>query len=131
MATGVAKSNYLENKLLEHVLKNTAYTSPTTVYLGLFTVAPGEAGGGTEVTGGSYIRKAITFGAASGGSISNSADVDFGTATADWGNIVAGAIFDAASAGNMLYYGVPVAEKLVSNGDGYKVLATKLTVSED
>lgn len=56
-------TNFLETELFDHVLRGASWTSPTTVYAALFTAAPGEAGGGTEVTGGSYIRKAITFGA--------------------------------------------------------------------
>jgi hypothetical protein len=131
MATGVAASNYLENKLLEHVLKNTAYTSPTAVHTALFTVAPDDTGGGTEVTGGSYAREATTFGAAASGSISNSADCDFGAATADWGTIVAVGIFDAATVGNLLYYGTLTVSKTVQNGDSFKFLATKLVVSMD
>lgn len=60
-------SDYLENKVLDHVYRNVAYTAPTGTYLALYTVAPTDAGGGTEVTGGGYARQAITFGASSGG----------------------------------------------------------------
>jgi hypothetical protein len=100
------KTNFLEGKLVEHVLRNVSYTSPTTVYVGLFTVAPGEAGGGTEVSVGAYARQAVTFGAQSGGLCSNSGDILFPVATADWGTILAMAIFDALTTGNMLYYGL-------------------------
>jgi hypothetical protein len=67
------KSDYLENKILDHVLRNTAYTSPTTVYVGLYTAAPTDAGGGTEVSGNGYAREAATFSVASGGATANSA----------------------------------------------------------
>lgn len=100
-----SKSDYLENKLLDHTLKNTAYTSPTTVYAALFTTIPTDASPGTEVSGGSYARQAITFGSASGGSSSNSVAVTFPAATGAWGAIVAFAIFDASTVGNMLYWG--------------------------
>lgn len=96
-------SDFLENELLDHVFRNSAYTQPTTVYAAAYTAAPTDAGGGTEVTGGSYARTAITFGtAASGGTISNTAAVTFPQATASWGTIVAIGIFDASTAGNLL-----------------------------
>lgn len=99
----MAKSNYLEAKILDHVLRNTSYTSPTTVYAALMTAAPTDAGGGTEVTGGSYARQAITFAAASGGSIANSAAVNFtGLPAATITHI---AVYDASTTGNLLYYG--------------------------
>jgi hypothetical protein len=63
----VSFSDYLEDAVLDHVFRNTALTSPTTVYVALYTATPSDAGGGTEVSGGSYARTAGTFGAASGG----------------------------------------------------------------
>lgn len=110
-------SDYLEDKLLDHAFRNTSYTPATTVYVALFTVAPTDAGGGTEVSGGSYARVAVTFGASSGGAISNSAIVDFGTATANWGTIVAMGTFDASTAGNMLSWADLATSKAVNNGD--------------
>lgn len=73
----MAKSTYLDNALLNAVLVNTAYTSPATVYVALYTATPGPSGGGTEVSGGSYARTACTFSAASSGSLTNSADCTF------------------------------------------------------
>ena len=70
-------TNYLESKLIDHFLGTTTYTKPSAVYVGLFTVTPGEAGGGTEVTGGSYARQAATFGAASSGATTNNSNIDF------------------------------------------------------
>jgi len=115
-----AMTDFLETELLDHVFRNAAYTSPTTVYCSLHTTATTDAGGGTEVTGGSYARKAVTFGAPSASVISNSTDIDFGTATANWGTITHTAIQDAVSAGNMLVHGAMVASKTVNNGDGFK-----------
>lgn len=125
------KSDYLENALLDHVLRNTAYTSPTTVYVGLYTAAPTDAGGGTEVSGGGYAREAATFGAASGGSISNSAIVDFGTTTGAWGTVTHFGIFDAETAGNLLYWDALTAEKVIGNGDPVSFPIGDLTVTED
>ena len=95
-------SDYLENAVLDHVFRNTALTSPTAVYLALFTVAPTDAGGGTEVSGSGYARQAITFGAAAAGAMANTAAVSFTAAGGNFGAVVAVGIFDALSAGNML-----------------------------
>jgi len=125
-----AMTDYLEDKLLNHTFRNLAFTPPTTVYLALFTAAPGETGGGTEVSGGDYARQAITFGAPSpSGTIKNSADITFPTATADWGTITHVAIMDAATAGNMLVYGALTVQKVVGTGDIFRVTTNNLTVT--
>lgn len=125
-----ALTNYAEDALGNHLLRNVALTSPTTVYVGLYTAPPGETGGGTEVTGGAYARQAVTFGApATPGVFTNSADVTFPTATANWGTVTDFAILDAVSAGNMLIYGTLTASKIVNNGDVFKFLASNLTVN--
>ena len=95
-------SDYLENKILDHVFRNTAYTPPSAVYLGRYTSAPSDAGSGTEVSGGGYARQAITFGAASGGAISNTAAVQFTASGGSYGTVTHVGVFDASSAGNML-----------------------------
>jgi len=124
-------SDYYENKVIDHMLRNQAFTPPATVYVGLYTAAPTDAGGGTEVSGGSYARQAVTLAAASAGSTQNSADITFPTATADWGTIVAAGLFDAASAGNLLAWNNLTASKTVSNGDTFKITAGSLTISVD
>ena len=105
----LAVSNFLADALLNQVFRNTAYTRPTTVYVALYTSNPTGADTGTEVTGGAYVRRAVTFGAPTTESgkrtIKNSAEVAFPTATADWGTITHIGIRDAATAGNLLYYG--------------------------
>jgi hypothetical protein len=131
LATGTAISDFLENKLLDHVLRNTAYTQPATVYAALYTATPSDTGGGTEVSGGAYARTAVTFGAAASGSISNSADVTFPAATGNWGTVTHVGIFDASTAGNLLFWGALTASKTINNGDQFKFLATKLVVSLD
>lgn len=101
----MALSNYLEDKLLDHAFRNTSYSPPATVYAALMTAAPGETGGGTEVSGGggSYSRQAITFGASSAGAMANTAAVTFtGLPVA---TITHFAIYDAATNGNLLAYG--------------------------
>ena len=110
-------SDYLENKLLDHVLRNSAYTPPAAVYVGLYTVAPTDAAGGTEVSGSGYAREVVTFGsAASGGTIANTAAVAFTAAGGDFGDIVAIGVFDAASAGNLLLWKA-VPATTINDGD--------------
>jgi len=122
-------TNYLENKLIDHFLGTTTYTKPAAVYVGLFTVIPGEAGGGTEVTGGSYARQAATFGAASSGATTNSANIDF--AGMPSGTTVAIGIFDASTSGNMLLYGGLTANKTTDAGDTLRIATGSLTISID
>ena len=124
-------TNYLEAKLLDHVLKNTTYNSPSTVYAGLFTAAPNDAGGGTEVSGGSYARQSMSFSAASGGATTTDTDITFPQATADWGTVVAVGIHDALTSGNLLMYTDLTTSKAIATGDILKISSGSLTVSLD
>lgn len=123
-----AKSDYLENKILDHVLKHVSYTSPTTVYLALFTSDPGDASGGTEVTGGSYARQAIAFNSASSGSSTSNGAVSFTSMPAT--TVTHFVIFDASTAGNRLYHGAFDASKTTNSGDTLTVPNTGITISE-
>jgi len=122
-------SNYLENALIDATLRNTSYTSPTTVYVALHTADPTDAGTGAEVSGGSYDRTLVTFGAPSDGASSNSADVTFPTATASWGAVTHIGIWDASSSGNLLYHTALDSSKTIDSGDIFKITATNLTVT--
>lgn len=124
-------SDYLELEVLDHVFGGASYTAPATIYVALYTVAPDDTGGGTEVSGGSYARQSMAFGTASSGSISNSGSVEFPTATADYGTVVAMGLFDASSAGNLLAYGNLTTSKTVSNGDVFRFNASSVTISLD
>jgi hypothetical protein len=124
-----AISNYLENALINATLRNTSYTSPTTVYVGLFTTDPTDAGTGTEVSGGSYARTSATFAAPSNGVSSTNADVQFPQATANWGTVTHFGIYDALSTGNLLYHGVLTASKTIETGDVFKIASGNLTVT--
>ena len=126
-----AISDDLETKLLNATLRNTSYTSPTTVYLALFTTDPTDADTGTEVTGGSYAREAVTFAAPSGGSTSNSGDITFTTATASWGTITHAGIYDASSGGNLMYHGSLTASITINSSDTAKFLTGDIVVSLD
>lgn len=126
-----AFSDYLEAKVLEHTLRNVGYTSPATVYVALYTSNPGETNTGTEVSGGSYARTAATFGAASGGAISNSADIIFPQASGSWGTVTHFAIFDASTSGNMLIYGALTSSQTVASGQRFRIDATNLPITLD
>lgn len=129
----MSKTDYLENKILDHILGKTAYTMPA-VYVGLFTAAPSESGGGTEVSGGSYARKSTVgadWNAASGGSSSNANAIVFITPTGSWGTITHYGIFDAASGGNLLRYAVLTASKTIGSGDPVSFPAGSIVCTED
>ena len=121
-------TDYLAHKILNHVLRNTAYTSPTTVYVSLYTTSPTDTTAGVEVSGGSYAREAVTFSTPTAGGTTNDADANFGTATADWGTIVAIGICDAVSGGNLLFYSPLATPKTVYNGDPVLVPIGAITV---
>lgn len=124
-----AISDYLENALLNATLRGVAYSAPSTVYLALFTTNPTDAGTGSQVTGGAYVRRAITFGTPSNGTISNSAEVLFPVATANWGTITHVGIYDALSGGNLLYHGALTNSKTIQSNDQLKINAGDITVS--
>jgi hypothetical protein len=126
-------ATYLANKALDRLLSAAAYTPDATLYVALFTVLPTAAGtGGTEVTGGSYARVAVTndatnFPAASGGAKSNGTVITFPAATADWGTIVGFGIYDASTVGNLLYFSALTTAREVLNLDTFKFPAGSLT----
>lgn len=122
-------SNYLENALINATLRNSAYTSPTTVYLALYTTDPTDADSGTEVSGSAYARQSITFGAPSNGVSTNSAVIEFPQATGSWGTITHIGIRDASTAGNLLYHSPLDASKAIATGDVFRVAIGSLSVT--
>jgi hypothetical protein len=124
-----AFTNYLENKIMAYVFTGTAFSSPSgSLYLGLFTAAPGESGGGTEVSGNGYARKAVTM-TTSGNASTNSGAVEFDAATASWGTITYVAVFDALTSGNMLAYGELTVSKTIGSGDVFRIPAGDLDIT--
>jgi|TARA_S200002703_G_scaffold148725_1_gene145673 hypothetical protein len=140
-----AASNYLETKLLDHSLGTASFTSPSTIYVGLFkstvdaatTLANLEAGTLTDEvpTSGStaYARQTITFNSASspGGTATNNGAVTFTTATANWGDVTHLALLDGgtAGAGNVLYAGALDSTKTVETGDSFVIQDANLTIT--
>ena len=122
-------SNYLENALINATLRNTSYTSPTTVYLALYTSDPTDADTGTEVSGGSYARQSITFGSPSNGVSTNTAAIEFPQATGSWGTVSYVGIRDASTSGNLLYHTALDASKTIATGDVFRVAIGSLSVT--
>ena len=123
-------SNYLETEVLDHVFGGNAYTAPSTLYLALFTTDNTDTGGGTEVSGGAYARQSVAF-TVSGNTASNSADVEFPTATANYGTVVAVAVMDASTGGNQLAYAGLSSDKTIETGDVFRVPAGDLDITLD
>ena len=121
-------TNFLETEILDHVFAGAAYTAPSTKYIGLFTAAPGETGGGTEVSGNAYARQTMAF-TTSGDTTSNNAAVEFPTATGSWGTITHVGIFDAASSGNLMVYATLTASKAIASGDVFRVPSGDLDIT--
>ena len=122
-------SNYLENALINGTLRATSYTAPTTVYVALYTSDPTDADVGTEVSGGSYARQSVTFGAPSNGTSTNSADITFPTATAAQGTVTHIGLRDALTGGNLLYHTPLDASKTIDLGDIFKITTGNLSVT--
>lgn len=126
-------SNYLENKTVDWLFRGQAYSPPATLYFALYTATPSDAGGGTEVSGGSYARVGVTASLANfagtqsagsttassgtGGTTSNNGDIIFPTPSANWGTVVAVGILDASSGGNLLAWVPLTVNKTINNGD--------------
>jgi hypothetical protein len=130
-------SNYLENIILDHIFRNQSYTPPTTIYVALCTADPGEAATGASMNevsnSGSYARVAVTFGAASGGQISNSSAVTFPQATGSWGTVTHVALVDSGTygSGNVLAFGPLSASRTIQSGDTAQFATGALTLSLD
>jgi hypothetical protein len=114
-----ALSDYAEKLLLDWSMTTGSATRPTAWYVALYTAAPSDSGGGTEVSTGGYSRQSVTFAAASspGGTTSNSNAVSFTASGANFGTVTHIGIFDNSSGGNLLWHGSMTASKTVNDGD--------------
>lgn len=133
LANAASMSDYLENKVTDWLLRGQTYTVPTTQYFALATTSGSDAACGTEVSGGSYARVAVTSSMANfagtqsagstsassgtGGTTSNNVAITFPTPTANWGSVVEFCVFDASTSGNLLYRAGLGVSKTVNNGD--------------
>ena len=119
-----AMSDYLEGQLRAHLFRTSSFTKPTTLAVGLFTAAPSDAGGGTEVSGGSYARVSVnpldanwTAASSTDGVTTNVNAVTFAAPTPTWGTVTHFGIYDATTAGNLLVWGALTTSRVISNGD--------------
>jgi len=140
-----AMSDYLENKLVDHLFRAQTLSAPATLHIGLLTSAPSDSGGGTEVSGNNYARVAVTSSLAnwagtqaaasttassgSGGQTSNNAAITFPTPSGNWGTVSHFGIFDAASGGNLLFHGALTIAKTINQSDTVSFPAASLTIT--
>ena len=123
-------SDYLEGKILDHVLSTTSFTMPTGVYVGLSTGSFGDDNSGTELSGSGYVRQGdVAFDAASGGVADNTSNIEFPAATGSWGTVSHWGIFDAATSGNLLIHGALSSSKSIAIGDILRLSASDLAVT--
>lgn len=126
-------SDFLEDEILNHTFRNVTFTSPTTVYLALFSTAAGETGGGTELaTTNNYAREAVAFSAPSpAGTIVNSGTITFTASGGAWLAIVGHSMFDAVTVGNDLCFEDSVSGPTLADGDSYEFGPGDITITLD
>jgi len=117
-----------ETRVLTWVFTASSATRPTAWFVGLYTATPNDTGGGTEVSGGGYVRKAATF-TISGDTASNSGAIEYPTATGNYGTVSHVGIFDASSGGNLIAYAALSVAKTISTGDVLRIPAGALDVT--
>ena len=122
-------SDYLENKLIDHVFRNFTFPTPGTVYIALYSTDPTDADSGTELTGDGYARKSVTIGAATNGTASNSADVLFDTATSDWTAVTHIGIRDEGVGGNLLMHKILGAPVSVLDTNNFRIPVGDLEIT--
>lgn len=132
----MSKSNVLENIILDEVLGGVGYTPAANVSVALYTAAPSDTGGGTEVSGGSYARVTLAnnttnWPAAAGGSKSNGTVINFPEATATWGTVTSFGIFDDQGTPRLLYWGMLAESREILDGDKPSFAVGALVITED
>ncbi|MBE7419852.1 MAG: hypothetical protein HS128_19270 [Ideonella sp.] len=138
LARAGALTDALETSLINHLFRGTAYTAPSTWYVGLLTGACSDSAAGTEVSGGSYARVGVASGtgtwaatAGGNGTTSNVSAVNFATPSAGWGTVTHFGLYDASTAGNLLVCSALTASKTINSGDTVSFAAGALTFQID
>ena len=129
----MSMTNFTEDLVLDWLLTANSATRPSAWYIGLFTAAPSDTGGGTEVSTGSYARQAVTFtvsGTAPTQAV-NSANIDYPTASGSWGTITHAAVFDASTSGNMLWWGALSSSVAIATNDIFRWPASSFVLTLD
>jgi len=126
-----ALSDSAEALVLDWLMTTDAVTRPTAWYVALYTAAPSDSGGGTEVYAGGYARKSVTMNSAAspGGTTENAGIVTWTASGADYGTVTHMAILDASTAGNFLWHGALTASKVVQDGDTVQFNAGNLALT--
>jgi len=123
-------SNTFETTVLTWAFSTSSATRPTAWHLALYTAAPNDTGGGTEVTGGAYARQSVAF-TISGNTASNTSALEYATATAPYGTVTHVGVFDAATSGNLIAYAALTTSKAIDTGDVLRVPAGDLDITLD
>jgi len=133
-------TNYAEDKIMGHLFGGTPYTAPSTYYCGILSVTPTDSASGTEITGGSYARQAISWTVTGGGTAqsASSASLTFPAATTDWGTAVSAGIYDALTGGNLIAFEtLTLADfttanpKTINSGDIFQVDSGNMKITLD
>ena len=120
-------TQYLENKIVDHILGTATYTKPSNVYIALFTTLPTKTTSGTEVTGGSYARQTGAFTASVAGLSSNSGNIDFtGMPTC---TVVGVGVYDSSTSGNLLFFSPLDTNRSVTAGDTFRIATGDFDIS--
>ena len=124
-------SNYLADALIDATVRKTTYTTPTQAYVALYTSDPTKDNTGTEVSGVTYTRLAVTMDAPTDGVTQNTNEMEWAIATTVWGTITHVGIMDTAVAGNLLYFAELIEPKNITIGDQFQITPAnlKLTLS--
>jgi|TARA_R110000822_G_scaffold11469_4_gene41901 hypothetical protein len=123
-------TNYLETEILDFAFTTGTATRPTSWFIALYTAAPGEGGGGTEVSGSGYVRQSVAF-SVSGNTATNTAAVEFPTATGSYGTVSHVGVFDASSSGNLLAFSALNVAKAIDTGDVFRIPTGDLDITLD
>ena len=122
-------SDYSENLVINVLLRAASHTGAAAVYVGLYTSDPTDGNTGTEVSGGSYARTAVVFGAPSAGISTNSSAVEFPQATASWGTVGQVGVLDASTGGNLICHSPLDVAKTIDTGDIFKIATGNLSIT--
>lgn len=123
-------SNTFETTVLTWAFSTSSATRPTAWHLALYTAAPDDTGGGTEVSGSAYARQSVTF-TISGNTASNTSALEFPTATGSYGTVTHVGVFDAASGGNLIAYAALTTSKTIDTGDVFRLPSGDLDITLD
>ena len=145
-----AMSDYLENKIVDWLIRGQSYTAPTTIYVALLTAAPSDSSGGTEVANSNnYARGSLacnmtnwagtqsagstTTSSGTSGTTSNNSVITFNTPSGNWGTVTHFALMDSGTygAGNVLFHGALSASKTIFSGDAVSIQAAQLQIQID